>query len=107
MQQTLEEEEGSDTAMRTQYGQKWNRMPSSSLNSQFKQSLTDYQSKLQMAANTDQQITQKFQSNQESLRLLSKPKSELGSMIPQSADTQALEQNPTVVAYVFQLIPAD
>jgi len=45
MQKLLEEEEGIDGAMRAKYQQKWARMPSSSLNQQYKMQLNDYQSK--------------------------------------------------------------
>lgn len=46
MQASLEEEEASDTQLRTTYGTKWNRMPSSSLNMQFKQTLQEYATKV-------------------------------------------------------------
>jgi len=36
MQKMLEEEEGIDNQMRAQYREKWGRMPSNSLNAQFK-----------------------------------------------------------------------
>lgn len=42
MQKMLEEEEGIDNQMRAQYREKWGRMPSNSLNAQFKSQLQDY-----------------------------------------------------------------
>ncbi len=98
MQSSLDEEEASDSQLRNTYGSKWNRMPSNSLNMQFRQTLGEYQAKVQQAASTDEQITLKFQSNTDALQLLSKCKSDLCNMIPQSQDTAALVNNPTVVA---------
>ena len=54
MQKILDEEEAGDTALRTQHSSKWNRMPSSSLNATFKQTLTEYEKKVQQAATTDE-----------------------------------------------------
>lgn len=67
MQKSLDEEEESDNALRTQYGNKWNRMPSSALNQTFRQQLIEYGNKLQQASNTDEQINNKFSQNQEAL----------------------------------------
>ena len=54
MQSSLDEEEASDSQLRNTYGSKWNRMPSSSLNIQFRQTLQEYAAKVQQAATTDE-----------------------------------------------------
>ena len=82
MNKLLEEEESVDTAMRAKYQQKWARMPSASLNQQFKAQLGDYQSKAQMGMSADKQIEEKFAANSDKLKVLNKTKAELSSMIP-------------------------
>ena len=49
MQKLLEDEENQDNQLRGQYREKWSRMPSASLNVQFKTQLQDFQSKAQIA----------------------------------------------------------
>jgi len=49
MEGTLEEEEKEDTQLRAQHGAAWTRMPSASVNGQYKQGLFDYKNKMQMA----------------------------------------------------------
>lgn len=73
-------------------------MPSSSLNAQFKMQLSDYQSKAQMAMQTDKQVEDKFAAHSEPLKLLNKTKSELSAMIPQSSDSRDLATNPIIMA---------
>lgn len=51
-----------------------------------------------MAAGTDAQIKQKFESNSEGFKLLSKTRQELASSIPQNPQAAQAEQNPAVVA---------
>ena len=62
-QQTLEAEETEDTALRTQYGERFNRPPSATVNAQYKTSLFDYKGKVEMAVATDTQIKTKYDSN--------------------------------------------
>ena len=85
MEQTIEEEEKEDNQLRAQHGQRWTRMPSASVNGQYKQSLFDYKQKMQMAGATDAQIKQKFESNKSSFDLLSKTRADVAAMIPKSA----------------------
>ena len=56
----LEEEEKSDNQMRAQFGNRWNRLPSSSLNQQFKFVISDFAQKKLVAAETDKKIEEKF-----------------------------------------------
>ena len=63
--QTLETEENEDTQLRTQHGQAFNRPPSSTVNQAYKQSIFDYQNKIEMAVTTDTQISTKYEANKE------------------------------------------
>jgi len=48
--------------------------------------------------NTDKQVEEKFAAHSEPLKILNKTKTELSSMIPQSADSKDLGSNPTILA---------
>ena len=98
MMQTLEEEERLDSQMRQQYQQKWNRLPSSALNGQFKHAISDLTAKALVAAETDGKLEQKFQEQGPSLQLLQKTKNELSAMIPQTAGQREISENAAVVA---------
>lgn len=80
--QTLDGEENEDTQLRNQYGARFNRPPSSTVNQQYKQSLFDYQQKIDMAVATDTQIKSMFERNTEGFTLLSKTRQDLAGMIP-------------------------
>lgn len=60
-------------------------MPSASVNGQYKQRIFEYKSKMEMAASTDIQIKEKFQSNKDSFDLLSKTRADVAALIPKSA----------------------
>lgn len=49
----LNDEEQEDNALRAQHGAQLNRVPSASINGQYKQQLIQYKEKLGMAASTD------------------------------------------------------
>jgi endonuclease III-like uncharacterized protein len=51
-----------------------------------------------MAQTTDGQIKSKYEANTQGFALLSKTRQELAAQIPQSADSGALTQNPSVQA---------
>ena len=85
MMQVLEEEEKMDNQMRQQFGNRWNRLPSSALNQQFKYIISDFASKKLSASETDKRIGEKFASQGEAqLAILNKSKMELSALIPQS-----------------------
>lgn len=63
MEQLIANEEQEDTQLRQQYGATFQRLPSGTVNGQYKQSISDYKNKLQQAAVTDQQILAKFEAN--------------------------------------------
>lgn len=97
MLKALEEEESTDNQMRSQYNQKWNRLPSNALNLQFKNSLNDFRNKASMAAEQDLKVETKWNSQKDQLQILTKTKADLAGMIPQSAETADMSQNPTVL----------
>lgn len=98
MSKVLDDEEAADNQMRQQYGQRWSRMPSNSINLGFRQQLKDYQSKGQVASETDKRVEEKFNVHGESLKLLNKTRAELSSLIPQSQDQRDIASNPTIIA---------
>ena len=54
MEQALLDEEAEDLALRTSYGPKFSRMPSTTVNGAYKQSILDYKNKIQQANISDQ-----------------------------------------------------
>ena len=98
MHKLLEEEEAVDNQMRSQYQQKWSRMPSASLTANFKAMLVDYSNKATVALETDKKVEEKFNVHGDSLKLLNKTKNELNGLIPQSQGQKEISQNPTIVA---------
>ena len=103
MHKMVDEEEALDNQLRGQYREKWGRMPSQSLNVQFKTQLQDYSSKANMAESTDRQVEDKFSIHGESLKLLNKTRNELSALIPQSQGSKEISQNPAVVAITQSL----
>jgi hypothetical protein len=97
-QKTLEDEEREDTQLRQQYGGNFNRVPSASLNGQYKQQLIKYREKLNMAATTDAQIKEKFMQNKAGFDLISLSRGDLSARIPRSSVGDAISQHPSVVA---------
>lgn len=57
-------------------------MPSNALNSQFKAQIADFEAKVQLASKTDDQLSQKFAEQRESMTLLSKTRHDLEGQIP-------------------------
>lgn len=98
MEQIIGSEEQEDTQLRQQYGGTFNRLPSGSVNGQYKQSISDYKNKLQQAAVTDQQILTKFDANKQGFALLAKTRQDIASLIPQQQNGQDLSNNTAVVA---------
>jgi len=84
--------------LRQQYGGSFNRVPSASLNGQYRQQLIQYREKLQMAATTDVQIKEKFTQNKAGFDMISLSRGDLASRIPKSEGAEAIAHNPCVVA---------
>ena len=66
----LADEESEDTMLKNQYGDKWNRLPSNSLNAQFKQTLNSYKEKLSIAVSTDEHSKKQYAEVKESMAIL-------------------------------------
>eukprot|EP00742_Colponemidia_sp_Colp-10_P002769 GILJ01002959.1.p1 GENE.GILJ01002959.1~~GILJ01002959.1.p1 ORF type:complete len:715 (-),score=121.34 GILJ01002959.1:1127-3271(-) len=88
VEKELLEEEREDMEMAARFGPQWNRLPSSSLNTQLKQDINRYRDKLQQATNADNIVRDKFHEQKEKLMMLSKTKPELDAMIPAKDPTQ-------------------
>lgn len=97
MEATLNAEEQEDAQLRQQYGPKFNRMPSQSVNQQYRQSINDYKNKLAQAQVTDQQILNKYNTNKQGFSLISKSRGDLVAMIPASQSNINVSSNPVVI----------
>ena len=78
----LEEEERSDSSLRSQHGAKWNRTASATLTTTFKTNLTKYKTILDNAVTADGVVREKMASHQAAMSALSGGETSLLSFLP-------------------------
>ena len=78
----LEEEERSDSSLRSQHGAKWNRTASASLTTTFKTNLTKYKTILDNAVTADGVVREKMTTHQAGMAALSGGETSLLSFLP-------------------------
>ena len=88
-------EEGEDNSIRSQYGPKWQRLPSASLNMDIKNRINSYKDNLEKALTTDSQIEANLATIQPKLALLKCSRDELTQQMPKSAASD-LSSSPVV-----------
>lgn len=94
----LQKEEQEDANLRATFGTKWPLPQSSAINGPYKNNLTMYKSKLELAAQQDQHTAQVFQQQQGDLQLLTKTKQELLAEIPAAVNVTDVSAMPAAVA---------
>ena len=94
----LQKEEGEDANLRAVYSNQWPLPTSAALNGPYKNNISMYRSKLQIAATQDQATNQRFLQQRGDLAILTKSKQELMSEIPSSAAVADVSQMPAAVA---------
>ena len=78
----LEEEEKSDSSLRSQHGAKWNRTASATLTTTFKTNLTKYKTILENAVTADGVVREKMTTHQAGMAALSGGEASLLSFLP-------------------------
>lgn len=78
----LLKEENEDEANKKQFGNNWNRQPSSVLNSELKKEVNLLLAKLQQASATDAETYSEYNSNKASLDILLLSREDLNNLIP-------------------------
>ena len=90
----LYNEEEEDNIYRMQYGQRWNRQPSKSLNANFLGNLTQFSAKLEIAKNCDAKIKENIMDNMKYFELLGLSKTSLEKKIPVKIDPNSIQTIP-------------
>jgi hypothetical protein len=91
MMQSLANEDEDDSKYRKQYGDRWNRLPSSQLNMQHLNVLKDYGAKLIQAKNADGSIKTGIMDSMKFFELLGLSKNILSGKIPVKTDPNAIK----------------
>ncbi|BES95190.1 unnamed protein product [Nesidiocoris tenuis] len=81
-QRMLDEEESSDSQLKEQFGEKWNRTPSAQLTSTLRFNLTKYQDIINSAVNADKLTREKFDMHKKGIALLSQGVDAMKSALP-------------------------
>lgn len=88
---TLRNEEEEDQKYRQMYGARWTRLPSSSLNVNYMNTLKEYLNKLAIAKNCDAQVKAGILDNMKYFELLTLSKQSLNAKIPQKVDANSIK----------------
>ncbi len=99
----LEEEEQSDTELRSQMREKWTRTPSKDLNSYLHQEIQEFHRIINNAIKANSTIETKYKTHRDGIQLLSKPANEIGNSLPAASPLAAL-QNSFVVKELRRLM---
>ncbi|VDL99854.1 unnamed protein product [Schistocephalus solidus] len=83
---TIDEEEKTDDDLRKQYGDKWNRAPSSKLNASWRQEIAKHKALLDQASATDKALTDRYHANEHEFKMLCNSEDELKHLIRNSAE---------------------
>lgn len=78
----LKDEKDNDDSLRTQFQEKWTRVPSDRLTVPLTQELGKYRGILHTASNADAIVVNKFEANRKGIEILSKTEADLINSIP-------------------------
>ncbi|CAI2387221.1 unnamed protein product [Moneuplotes crassus] len=83
-QKSLMDEEQEDAALKATYGKSWNRLPSTSLNSEMKSRIESYNANLQKAMETDATVESNVEAIKPKMQYLQLSRNELTQQMPES-----------------------
>jgi programmed cell death 6-interacting protein len=90
----LNAEEESDNSLRSQFKEKWTRMESSKLTSNWKDNIAKYRSIIQNAVDADNKVRQKFAAQKDRIHLLASSEQEILRSVP--TGTSGVSDSPPV-----------
>ncbi|KHJ42964.1 BRO1-like domain protein [Trichuris suis] len=93
----LNEERASDEQLRSQFKEKWTRMPSEKLTEPLWQEITKFQNVLDAAKNADSIVQQGLSQHFEGIEKLSKTETDLRASIPGLARSASMRQSAVVL----------
>ncbi|KAG7172531.1 programmed cell death 6-interacting protein-like [Homarus americanus] len=91
----LNEERESDNQLRTQFGERWTRIPSEKLTTTFQTNAQKYRKVIDTAVEADSTIREKYDGHKEGMELLSAGPENVGAALP-SAGASTNGSNPAV-----------
>ncbi|KAM9386621.1 programmed cell death 6-interacting protein isoform 1-T1 [Phaethornis superciliosus] len=92
----LDEEETTDSDLRTKFKERWQRTPSSDLYKPLRAEGANYHNILNKAVQADGQVKERYQSHRDTIALLCKPESELNAAIPSANPAKTLQGSEVV-----------
>lgn len=92
----LQEELSSDEQLKQQFGQRWNRMPSSQLSEPLRGESAKYRAIVSNAEKADAIVREKYQKHERAMYLLSSSDQEMAKSIPSANPIQGLLSSPVV-----------
>lgn len=95
---SIQAEEDFDQRMRASHKERWNIMPSSGLNQPYKSNVANYEQKLNIAHQQDQNTKSRLAQQQGDLSILTKTRQELQDLIPKSNAGEGIQQAPSALA---------
>lgn len=92
----LEDEEKSDTELRTQMREKWTRTPSRQLTDYLHSEIRQYETLMDNALKANKIIEKKYKENRDGIQLLSKTANEIATSLPAATPVGALQSTHVV-----------
>ncbi|TNN85743.1 Programmed cell death 6-interacting protein [Liparis tanakae] len=103
----LDDEETTDSDLRTKFNQRWNRTPSGELYKPLRTEGANFRNILDKAVQADQVVRDRYTTHCDMIALLCKPENELNAAIPSANPTKTLQGNEVVNVLRSQLAQLD
>uniref|UniRef100_A0A8C3AFC8 Programmed cell death 6 interacting protein n=1 Tax=Cyclopterus lumpus TaxID=8103 RepID=A0A8C3AFC8_CYCLU len=103
----LDDEETTDSDLRTKFNQRWNRTPSGDLYKPLRAEGANFRNILDKAVQADQVVRDRYTTHCDMIALLCKPENELNAAIPSANPTKTLQGNEVVNVLRSQLAQLD
>ncbi|XP_004377391.1 programmed cell death 6-interacting protein isoform X1 [Trichechus manatus latirostris] len=92
----LDEEEASDSDLRSKFKERWQRTPSSELYKPLRAEGANFRTVLDKAVQADGQVKERYQSHRDTIALLCKPEPELNAAIPSANPAKTMQGSEVV-----------
>uniref|UniRef100_A0A8C8D528 BRO1 domain-containing protein n=1 Tax=Oncorhynchus tshawytscha TaxID=74940 RepID=A0A8C8D528_ONCTS len=99
----LDDEESTDSELRSKFSQRWNRTPSGDLYKPLRAEGGNFRSVLDKAVQADQVVRERYNAHCEMIALLCKPEAELTAAIPSANPAKTLQGSEVVSVLRSQL----
>nr|XP_006635761.1 PREDICTED: programmed cell death 6-interacting protein isoform X1 [Lepisosteus oculatus] len=103
----LDEEEATDTELRTKFSQRWQRTPSNDLYKPLRTEGSNFRNVLDKAVQADKVVRERYHTHCDMIALLCKPEPELNAAIPSANPAKTLQGSEVVGVLRSQLSKLD